>query len=310
VTTAGGRSAARGYARAATAAALWALHGSLAIFLIDDGVDSPRLSEMRSAGSFLILLAALAIVNRPLLRVDRRDVKMLAVLGIPGLALVHFAYYEGVDHLGVGPALTIQYLAPGLLLMWLWLAHGRRLRPSLWGALALSVTGCFFVVRAYDYEALDVAGVAFALVSALAFAIYVVSSERAGQRYLPATTLLWGFGFATLFWSFAQPWWTFPWDRFDTTSNVALALGVILIGTLIPFLLMVTALRHIPAPRAAIVATLEPALGALFEWVIHGTALAAIQIAGGVAVLAAVVWVQTQRPDLQQEGAPALREAR
>lgn len=308
--TTGHRSAARGYALAAAAATLWALHGSLAIFLIDDGVEAPRLSEMRSAGSFLILLAALALVNRPLLKVTRRDVRLLAVLGIPGLALVHVAYYAAVDRLGVGPALTIQYLAPGFLLAWLWLFHGRRLQPSLWGAIALSVTGCFFVVRAYDPEALDVLGVSAALVSAVAFAVYVVSSERAGHRYPPATTLLWGFGFATLFWSFAQPWWSFPWDRLDTVSNLALALGVIVVGTLVPFLLMVAALRHIPAPRAAIVATLEPALGALFEWIIHGTALAAVQIAGGVAVLVAVVWVQTQSPDLQQESAPALSEAR
>ena len=304
------RSAARGYALAATAAALWALHGSLAIYLIDDGVDSPRLSEMRSAGSFLVLLAALAIASRPRLKVARADVPLFALLGVPGLALVHVAYYEGVDRLGVGPALTIQYLAPGLLLLWLWAVHGRRLQPSLWAALALSVTGCFLVVRAYDYEALDALGAAAALTSAVAFAIYMVTSERAGHGYLPTTTLLWGFGFATLFWSVAQPWWTFPWDRLATPRNIALALGVILIGTLVPFLLMVSALRHIPAPRAAIVATLEPALGAGFEWLIHGRSLAAVQIAGGVAVLVAVVWVQSQRPDLQQESAPALRDAR
>ena len=304
------RSAARGYALAAAAATLWALHGSLALYLIDDGVDSPRLSEMRSAGSFLILLVALALVNRPLLRVARRDVPLLAVLGIPGLALVHVAYYEGVDRLGVGPALTIQYLAPGLLLLWLVVFHGRRLRPSLWGALALSVAGCFLVVRAYDPEALDGFGALAALTSAVAFAVYMVASERAGHSYQPATVLLWGFGFATLAWSLAQPWWDFPWARIDTPRNLALALAVIVIGTLLPFLLMVTALRHIPAPRAAIVATLEPALGGLFEWLIHGTSLAAVQIAGGVAVLAAVAWVQTQRPDLQQESAPALREAR
>ena len=310
MTTERRRNPARGYALAATAAALWALHGSLAIFLIDDGVDSPRLSEMRSAGSFLILLLFIALVNRPLLKVERRDVTLLAILGIPGLALVHVAYYEAVDHLGVGPALTIQYLAPGLLLLWLWLVHGRRLNASLWGAIALSVTGCFFVVEAYDYESLDVLGVTAGFVSAIAFGIYMVSSERAGHRYPPVTTLLWGFGFATLFWSLAQPWWNFPWDRLDTPENLALALGVILVGTLIPFLLMVTALRDIPAPRAALIATLEPALGALFEWLIHGTELAAVQIAGGVAVLVAVVWVQTQRPDLQQESAPALREAR
>lgn len=304
------RSAARGYALAASAAALWALHGSLSRYLLDDGVDAYRLSQLRSAGCFLILLVALAMVRPRLLRVERADVPLFAFLGIAGLALVHAAYYTAIDHLNVGPALTIQYLAPLLVLLWLVVVHGRRMQRSLWGALGLSVLGCFFVVKAYDVDSLDGFGVAAAAVSALAFAIYVVSSERAGQYYPPVTTLLYGFGFATLFWTFARPWWSFPFDVLSTPANALLGAAVVLIGTLFPFLLMVSALRHIPASRAAIVATLEPVLGALFEWFIRGTKLDGVQIAGGVAVVLAVVWVQSQSPDLQQESAPALREAR
>ena len=305
------RSAPRGYALAACAATLWALHGSLSRYLLDDGVDAYRLSQLRSAGSFAILLVVLAIWRSPLLRVDRADVPLFAFLGIAGLALVHAAYYTAIDHLNVGPALTIQYLAPLLLLLWLRVFHGRRLRPALWGALALSVVGCFLVVKAYDVAALDGLGVAAALTSALAFAFYVASSERAGQRYGAATTLVWGFGFATLFWTVVEPWWSFPWGVLGSgPRNLLLGLAVVLVGTLAPFLLMVTALRDIPAPRAAIVATLEPVLGGLFEWLIRDTKLTAVQIAGGALVVAAVVWVQSQRPDLEQESAPSLREAR
>jgi drug/metabolite transporter (DMT)-like permease len=304
------RSAARGYALAILAAALWALNGSFSIYLLDDGVAPTHLSELRSAGSFVLLLAFLAATNRQLLRVRRDDVPRLAFMGIAGLALVHAAYFAAIERLGVGPALTLEYLAPLLVLLWLWIVHGRRMQRSLWGALGLSVAGCFFVVRAYDANALDGYGVTAGLVAAVAFAIYITVGERAGHRYPAATTLLWAFGFATLFWTVVQPWWAFPFDALDTPRNVALALAVILVGTLLPFLLMVTALRHIPASRAAIVATLEPVLGAAFEWLIHGRELAAVQIAGGVAVLAAVLWVQTQRPDLEQESVPALREAR
>jgi drug/metabolite transporter (DMT)-like permease len=108
-----------------------------------------------------------------------------------------------------------------------------------------------------------------------------------------------------------QPWWSFPWDVLGADlGNVALGLAVVLVGTLLPFGLMVSALRHIPAARAAIVATLEPVLGAAFEWFIRGTKIDGVQILGGFAVVLAVIWVQSQSPDLQQESAPALREAR
>jgi drug/metabolite transporter (DMT)-like permease len=304
------RSAARGYALAISAAALWALNGSLSIYLLDDGVEPAELSELRSAGVALILLAVLSVGSPALLRVRRDDVPRLAFLGIAGLALVQVAYYAAIEPLGVGPALTLEYLAPLLVLLWLRIFHGRRMQPSLYAALALSVAGCFFVVRAYDARALDTTGVAWGLVAALAFAIYMTAAERAGHRYQPATILLWGFGFATLFWSLARPWWSFPFDLVDTPRGAGLAVGVVLVGTLVPFMLMVSALRHIPASRAAIVATLEPVLGAAFEWLIHGRELAPVQVAGGFAVLGAVLWVQAQRPDLQQESVPALREAK
>lgn len=68
---------------------------------------------------------------------------------------------------------------------------------------------------------------------------------------------------------------------------------------------MITAVRHLPASRAAVVATLEPVLGALIAWPIHHQALSPVQIAGGLVVVGAVVWVQAPRPALEAELAPA-----
>jgi len=72
----------------------------------------------------------------------------------------------------------------------------------------------------------------------------------------------------------------------------------------------VSALRHVPAPRAAVVATLEPVLAGVFAWILHDESLTAVQVAGGAAVLAAVAWVQSRRPDLEAELAPPLRATR
>jgi drug/metabolite transporter (DMT)-like permease len=184
--------------------------------------------------------------------------------------------------------------------------HGRRLAPSLWGAVGLSVVGCFFVVRAYHASALDAAGLAAAFGATVTFAIYLVGSERAGHDHEPVTTLFFAFGFASLFWALVEPWWGFPFGELGSARNALLAAGVIVVGTLLPFICMVAALRHVPAPRAAVVATLEPVLAALFAWLIHDEALAAVQLAGGAAVLAAVAWVQSRRPDLEAELAPPL----
>jgi drug/metabolite transporter (DMT)-like permease len=305
-----GRRPARGYALAAAGAAMWGLNGSLARYLLDDGVGALRLAELRSFGAWLILLLALAVARRDLVKVSARELPALAFLGVAGLAFVHAAYFIAIDRLEIGVAVTIQYLAPLVLLLWLRLVHGRRLARALWGAVALSVAGCFLVVRAYEPGSLDGLGVAAAFGATFSFAIYMVGSERAGRAHEPVTTLLWGFGFASLFWALVEPWWSFPFSTFDSAGRVLLGLGVIVVGTLLPFVCMVSALRHIPAARAAVVATLEPVLAALFAWILHGEALAAVQVAGGLAVIGAVIWVQARRPDLEAEAAPAFREAR
>jgi drug/metabolite transporter (DMT)-like permease len=300
----------RGYALAAAGAAMWALNGSMARTLLDDDVDAARLSQLRSTGSWLILLLALALVRRDLLKVDRRELPALALLGVAGLAGVHATYFLAIDRLEIGPAVTIQYLAPLLLLVWLRVVYKRRLAAGLWGAVALSVVGCFLVVRAYDPGGLDALGVLAAFGATLTFAIYMVGSERAGHLHEPVTTLFWAFGFASLFWTVVLPWWSFPFDKLGSAENALLAAGVVLVGTLLPFICMVSALRHVPAPRAAVVATLEPVLAGVFAWILHDEALAAVQIAGGAAVLTAVAWVQSRRPDLEAELAPPLRATR
>lgn len=300
------RSPARGYLLVAAGATMFALGGNLARYMLDDGVSAMRLSQLRSAGSLILLGAALAVTRPKLMRVRRDDLPQLAFLGICGLALVHATYYAAIDRLQIGVALVIQYMAPLLLLLWLRFRYGRRLASSLWGAVGLSIVGCALVVRAYDPGHLDGLGVLYGFGACVTFAIYMVAAERAGQRYDSVTTLLWAFAFASVFWAVVQPWWSFPFGRLD----VWLGLGVIVIGTLLPFICVVTALRHLPAPRAAIAATLEPVLAAVFAWWLHDEHLAAVQLAGGATVLCAVLWVQMHRPDLEAELAPPLREAR
>jgi drug/metabolite transporter (DMT)-like permease len=305
VTPALDRSPRFGYVLAAVAASMWALNGSFARLLIDDGVSPFHLSEMRSALSFVLLAGWLAITRRDQLRVRRDELPALAWLGIGGLAFVHATYFLAIERLDVGVALTIQYLGPLLILLWLRLFHGRRMAPSLWGAVALSAVGSFLVVGAYDTHGLDGIGLLFAFGAAITFGVYMVAAERAGGRgHTPATTLTYGFGFATLFWLVVRPPWTFPFHAFTDPRNLALGLGVALVGTLIPFILIVTAVRHIPAPRAAVVATLEPVLAAIIAWPVLDQALAAPQIAGVVVVVCAVVWVQSHRPQLELERAP------
>jgi drug/metabolite transporter (DMT)-like permease len=70
---------------------------------------------------------------------------------------------------------------------------------------------------------------------------------------------------------------------------------MILLGTIIPFLLVVFALRHITATRAGVTAMLEPVVAILVAWAWLGESLEPVQLAGAALALAGISLAQTAR---------------
>jgi drug/metabolite transporter (DMT)-like permease len=70
---------------------------------------------------------------------------------------------------------------------------------------------------------------------------------------------------------------------------------MIVLGTILPFFLLVSALRHVSATTAGIVAMLEPVVGAVVGWLWLNETLGATQLAGAAVVLGAIALSQTAR---------------
>ena len=59
--------------------------------------------------------------------------------------------------------------------------------------------------------------------------------------------------------------------------------------------MLVSALRHLPATRVAIISMLEPVLATAAAWAWLGESLGAAQLVGAAIVLAAILLAQTAR---------------
>ena len=77
---------------------------------------------------------------------------------------------------------------------------------------------------------------------------------------------------------------------------------IVVLGTVVPFIFLVSALHHVPATRVTIVAMLELILAAIVAWVWLGEELAAVQIVGGLIVLVGVILAQTARREERRSG--------
>jgi drug/metabolite transporter (DMT)-like permease len=304
------RRPALGYGLVLAAVALWSVNATMAKIVVDSGGLTPlRLAEVRGTGAAILLFGGVAIFAPRTLRATRRELGYLAIFGICGLAFVHFFYFTAITHLDIGIALVIQYLAPVLVALWARFFVHEPVRRRLWVALALAFAGLTIVAQVWrGGGTLDGVGVAAALAGAFAYALYILMAEHSVRGGRDVYSLLaWGFLFAALFWAVVQPWWSFPGGVLSSDASLlgrledrslpvwALIVYIVVLGTVVPFIFMITALRHIPATRATVVAMIEPVLAGLVAYAWLGEEISGEQIAGGLLVLAAIVLAQTAR---------------
>ena len=296
-----------GYAMVMTAATLWAVNGAVSKVILTTGLSSLRLAQVRSTGAFLLIAIALLATRPQTLRMRPRELPYFIVFGIGGLALVQWFYFLAIHRLEIGIALLIQYIAPVLVALWARYVLHEPVRRRIWLALILALAGLALVVQIWSGLSLDAAGVAASLGAAGSYALYILMAEhRIGDRD-PISLVGLGFFLASIFWAILRPWWTFPAHLAGEDVSLhghlssihapvwLLMSWMIVLGTIVPFALLVSALRHVTATRAGIVAMLEPVVGVIVAWIWLGESLAGVQLAGAAVVIAAIFLAQSAR---------------
>lgn len=303
----------RGYLLTLLAAACWASGGLTAkwLFTVPSAatdewpipplgihVDPTVLSGGRALAAFLLLAVYLLLTQRDALAISRRDIPFLAFFGVAGLAMVHFTYFKTISLTNVATAILLEYLAPVIVLAVSVAFLGQRFNWSLPAGVALSVAGCALVVGAIGGDGLVVspAGVAWGLASACFFALYSLLGSAAARRFRPYTTLVWGLGFAALFWVLVLGPGSVLSLFLDPRTATAV-LFVAVVSTVIPFAAFLTALRYIPPTNATVTSTIEPVIAGVGAFVLFGEALTVAQLLGGVLVVAAIAVVQLPQRD-------------
>lgn len=305
--SAGHRRPRLGYAMTLAAATLFAVNGAVSKLALEAGeMGTLRWTELRSTGGFVGLLLAVSILAPSRLGVARSQLPALALYGLFGFALVQWLYFVAIARLPIGIGLLFEFTAPVLIALWARFAWKEPVRQRVWVALALVIAGLVLVARVWQGATLDGIGVAAGLLAAGALAFFYLQGERLAGRHDSLAVVCVALGFASLFWALVQPWWSFPFSSLTVEATLpgeilgtapvwALAAWTIVLGTIAPFVLSIRALQHLPATTVGIVATFEPVAAAAVAWVWLGETLVAVQIAGGLVVLAGILLAETSR---------------
>ncbi|MFM9136130.1 MAG: EamA family transporter [bacterium] len=285
----------------------FAFNSSVVKTILETDVDAPALSAVRSAGAFLLLLVIVAVTRPSALRIRRDEALLLLAYGVVGLSMTQFLYFVAIENLPIGVALILEFTAPILVVLWVRFGRHEYVRPWVWLGLALALFGLALITQVWQGLALSALGVAAGLGAACALALFYILGEaqQRGTNARDAVSLtMWGFGGAALFWSIVQPWWNFPWSAFSGDATLvtgptvpiwSLTAWMVVMGTVVPFTLVVAALAWISAAQASTVGMIEPLAAALIAWILLGEVLTPLQILGGITVLAGVYIAERSR---------------
>jgi drug/metabolite transporter (DMT)-like permease len=288
----------------ALAAICFGTLGPITRYADDAGVGSLAIVAWRAgigATAMILLLLTLrgAAGRRPLAlrELPAGDRWFIGASSMANLVL-NLAMFVAFVRIDIGLALLVFYLYPAFVAVASVLWFGDRLDVLRWSALGLSMLGLVLTLAGSGaLGGIDPLGVGLAFLAAMAQAFYVLAARHGFARIPPVESAAITMGGAALgYVVIALVIGRFvdlgaPLASGAAFVPVALA-GVI--GAAIPTLCFITGIRLLGAPRAAIVATLEPVVGvALAAWLLNEQPTL-IQVLGGALILVAAVLLQVR----------------
>lgn len=294
------RSRLLGSASAVGAATLFSANGALSALAYARGSTPLALSFWRTALGSLIAAALVGIGvargRRPFAgtRPTRSAATWLAV-AIAAITIENLAVFGAFRETSVVVALVVFYTYPVLVgaasaALRLEPMDGRRA-----AALLATFLGCVLVVAGAGGDAqFALAGAALAFVGAVGQTVYVLAARHGfGGVPMLETSLILQLGPAILLAVLALATGIPLIDA--ATFGAALAVIYLvsaLLGQTTPMLLYLTGVRTIGPVNTAALALIEPFMGALIAWAVVGQPFGALQVVGGILVVASALLVQ------------------
>jgi drug/metabolite transporter (DMT)-like permease len=280
-----------------TAAMGFALGGIAAKVLREANMDAFRLTQIRTSSAAIILLAFVLLRNKSQMRATKGEVKDLIIFGIIGIAAVTSFYFFAIKYLYVSVALIIEFTAPIWIVLYLRFIKKKSVPTTMWWGIAFAFSGLLLISQIWSGSSLHPLGVFVAFLDALSLALYFIFADRLSQTRSSLSLITWGMSVAAIFWALILPWWNFPFEFLTNTYSLqgelsnysapgwALILWIVVIGTVIPYLLTVTAIRELSASTSSVIGMIEPIFAGVIAWWLLSEAFTSIQLIGCAVVL-------------------------
>lgn len=280
-------------------ALFWGLSGTAVQFLENvKHLNVEWLLEVRLlvAGVLTVLLAYIKDGPRIFtIFYNVKDVGKLLVFGILGIALAQYTYFKAIAISGVGAATVLQYVAPTMIIIYLFLRYFKKPSFAEMCCVVLALVGTICIVSQEGLDMANINGDAlfWGLISAASICVYTLQPIELLKKY--GTTSIVGFAMCICgilsFAMFRQIESEAIWDGMTWLGLFA----IIILGTVVSFNAYIEGVRRIGAVQGSILSSLEPISAALFGWALLGNEFTLVGIFGMICIIATVFIIAWDR---------------
>ncbi|MFE1631240.1 DMT family transporter [Brevibacillus reuszeri] len=269
-------------------AACFGVMSIFAVYAYGAGVTVSTLLFLRFLFA-AILFFGLLVLRKEGLRLVRKQVVALFVLGGVLYTLQSLSFFSAVQYIPTSMAALLLYTFPVFVAVLTYFVEKEPLRRKTILAMLISLVGLGLVLG-LSFGGIQPIGVVLALAAALFYSVYIVVGNRVVKGLSPFVTA----GYISLF-AAISTFFVAQKDgglelSFGAVGWWALA-GIVVFSTVMAIGFFFQGLQLIGSTKASVLSTLEPVVTIVFSAMLFGESFTLLQLLGGCAVLAGAVLI-------------------
>ncbi|WP_194408667.1 EamA family transporter [Microbacterium cremeum] len=262
----------------------------------------------------IVLSPALFLAIRRRRGFLRRHWRLIVAFGLMPVLGCQLFFFSAMQRMPVAVALLIQYLAPVMLVLWVWARTRKAPSALVLGGSVVAIVGLVLVVD-ISGASFDLVGTLFALAAAVCVCAYFVISERAGDDLPPLALAASGLLTGAMVMGVLCLTGIMPFQAPAVSVELAGVavpwfvpmLWVAAVATTLGYAFGVMAVPRIGSRVASFVGLSEVLFALGFAWLLLGEVPAPVQFIGGALILVGVVLVRADASaTASRETAPSM----
>ena len=229
---------------------------------------------------FFVASLFIAILLKGRVTLDRQCLKVF-LYGMLFYGTSTTVYFFASLYLGTGLAMVIFFTFPAFVMLINSIYYKQAIPKIYYAALGIIILGLTFLVNP-ENASLDLYGIALSVLCALLYACYVAASKKITLPALTSTLMV---SLGCMITSLLFSLWEGSLHLPETASCWFDIIGMGLIATAIPILLLLQCLKYITSEKASLLSVLEPVFVFIFGILLLSEEVDATKILGVIILL-------------------------